>query len=114
MAIVQKFLNFLKKRKHFSTLVNLNNLKIHRFNPITSFAFLIFFSGLFFITSNLIGKKNEEYANNFQEVTKNNEFSNLVNFFTSPFKSAISLTNLEEIIWFCGSDIRNIVSTLSF
>ena len=87
MAIVQKFLNFLKKRKHFSTLVNLNNLKIHRFNPIISFAFLIFFSGLFFITSNLIGKKNEEYANNFQEVTKNNEFSNLVNFFTSKINS---------------------------
>ena len=87
MAIVKKFLNFLKKRKHFSTLVNLNNLKIHRFNPIISFAFLIFFSGLFFITSNLIGKKNEEYANNFQEVTKNNEFSNLVNFFTSKINS---------------------------
>ena len=87
MAIVQKFLNFLKKRKHFSTLVNLNNLKIHRFNPIISFAFLIFFSGLFFITSNLIGKKNEEYANNFQEVTKNNEFSNLINFFTSKINS---------------------------
>ena len=35
----------------------------------------------------MIGKKNEEYANNFQEVTKNNEFSNLVNFFTSKINS---------------------------
>ena len=87
MAIVQKFLNFLKKKKHFSSLVSFNNLSIQRFNPIITFAFLIFFSSLFFIASNLIGKKNEEYTNNFQEITKNSEFSNLINFLASKINS---------------------------
>ena len=38
----------------------------------------------------------------------------VVNFFKFPWCWAISLTNLEDIIWFSTSDIRNMVSTLSF
>ena len=32
----------------------------------------------------------------------------------SPFNSIISLTNLDEIIWFSGSDIKKTVSTKLF
>ena len=38
----------------------------------------------------------------------------VVNFLTSPPREIISLTNFEEIIWFSTSDIKKIVSTLSF
>ncbi len=37
-----------------------------------------------------------------------------VNFLRSPFNSAISFTNLEDIIWFSTSDIKNIVSIFLF
>ena len=88
MAIVQKLFNLInKKKKHFSISANLNNLRTHRFNPVIIFALLIFFSGLFFIASNLIEKKNEEYASNFHEITENNEFLNLINFLTSKINS---------------------------
>ena len=38
----------------------------------------------------------------------------VVNFFKSPPSSAISFTNLEEIIWFSTSDIKNKVSIFLF
>ena len=38
----------------------------------------------------------------------------VVNFLTSPPREIISLTNFEEIIWFSKSDIKKIVSILSF
>ena len=38
----------------------------------------------------------------------------VVNFLISPPSEIISLTNFEEIIWFSTSDIKKIVSILSF
>ena len=38
----------------------------------------------------------------------------VVNFLISPFNFTISFTNFDEIIWFSTSDIKNIVSMLSF
>ena len=38
----------------------------------------------------------------------------VVNFLRFPFSSAISFTNLDEIIWFSTSDIKKIVSILLF
>ena len=38
----------------------------------------------------------------------------VVNFLISPFNLTISLTNLEEIIWFSTSDIKKIDSILLF
>ena len=38
----------------------------------------------------------------------------VVNFFMLPFNLTISFTNLDEIIWFSTSDIKNIVSILLF
>ena len=49
--------------------------------------FLIFFLSLFFISSNLINKRNDNNVANFEEVTKTSEFENLKNFFVSKINS---------------------------
>ena len=68
-------------------IINFKNLGFHKFNPFISIIFLIFFSSIFFILSNLINNKNEEYSSNFKEISKNNEFSNLKKFFLSKINS---------------------------
>ena len=87
MAIKQKFLSFFKKKTHFFDLLNTRNLKIQSFNPLVPLIILVFFSCFFFITSNIVNKKNEKYFNNFQEIKKNNEFSNFTSFLLSKINS---------------------------
>ena len=76
-----------KKGGYFFALTNYKNLRTQKFNPFFIIAFLVLFSGVFFISSNMIDKKNAEYSNNLKEITKNNEFSNLTNFFISKINS---------------------------
>jgi hypothetical protein len=45
------------------------------------------FSGLFFISSSLINKKNVKNSNNFKEVVRTNEFSNFINYMSSKINS---------------------------
>ncbi len=87
MAIVQKILSYFKKNNFFLATFGSKNFKIHRFNPVIIFTFLILFSCLFLIISNVISKRHKEQSASFQEITKNNEFSNLINFLTSKIKS---------------------------
>ena len=87
MAIIQKILNFCKKKYSFLTLFKARTLQIQKFNPLILISFLLAFSIIFFISSNLIKKKNEKKANNLEEVTKTDEFSNLANFFISRINS---------------------------
>ena len=87
MTIVQKILNFLKKRSHFFPVLDSKNLRIQKKNPFIIIAFLVFFSCLFFISSNIIGKKNKEHLNNLQKISESNEFSNLTNFLLSKINS---------------------------
>ena len=87
MAIVQKILSYFKKNNFFLASFGSKNFKIHRFNPVIIFTFLILFSCLFLIISNVISKRHKEQSASFQEITKNNEFSNLINFLTSKIKS---------------------------
>ena len=87
MAIIQKILNYLKRKNHFLALSNLKNIQILKFNPLIITGFLFLFSSLFFIGSSIISKKNEQYTNNFLEMTKENEFSNLTNFLLSKLNS---------------------------
>tara|TARA_B100001057_G_scaffold497028_1_gene600067 strand:+ start:126 stop:1472 length:1347 start_codon:yes stop_codon:yes gene_type:complete len=83
MAIIQKFSNFLKKKPNFLSVLDVKALQMRRFNLLILISFLVFFSTLFFISSNLINKKNKENLNNFEEITKTNEFSNLANYLIS-------------------------------
>ncbi len=87
MTIIQKISILFKKKYNFLASIDAKALKIQRFNPLILIGFLIIFSVLFFISSNLINKKNEKQSNNLKEITKTNEFSKLTNFFISKINS---------------------------
>ena len=75
---------FLKKKNLiFSLHINLRALQVRGLNPLIFVSFFIVFSILFFVSSSLIQKKNNENSTNLKEITKNNEFSNLTNFLIS-------------------------------
>ena len=87
MAIIQKIAVFLKKKNNLLSLLNSRDLKIQRFNPLIIVSFLIVFSSIFFISSNLINVKNKEHADNLREITETSEFSNLTNYLISKINS---------------------------
>ena len=87
MTIIQIINNLYKKNFNYLTSIRTNKLKILNLNPVILLSFIILFSIFFFTISNLIIKKNKENKNNFTEVTKSNEFSNLTNYFISKINS---------------------------
>ena len=87
MTIIQKISSFIKKRYKFSSLLEVKALKIKEFNPIVIFTFLIVFSFVFFVSSNLINSKNDKNEDNFKELTKTNEFSSFTKFVISKINS---------------------------
>ena len=87
MALIQKILHLFRKKYYFLQTISTKNVRLHKFNPVILVTFLLLFSGLFFISSNIIGKKNNEYSNNLEEISKNNEFSNFTNFLLSKINS---------------------------
>ena len=87
MTIIQKIGIFSKKKLNFFYLINAKASKVKVFNPLILFAFLILFSAIFFISSNLIQKKNNENLSNLKEITINTEFSNLTNYLISKINS---------------------------
>ena len=93
MTIIQKINSFFKKKFDFWLHLEAKNLKIQKLNPLILISFLIIFSGIFFISSNLIDKKNERNINSFKEITKTNEFSNLSNFLISKINSPYQETS---------------------
>ena len=62
-------------------------MKSFNFNLAILVSFIVFFSILFFIVTNLIAHKNKVNDNNFKEVLKTNEFLNLANYFSSKINS---------------------------
>ena len=87
MTIIQKINAYLKKRYQIFTFINAKALRIEKLNPIIFLSFVIIFSGLFFIASNLINQKNKKNTENFREIAETNEFSSLTNFFISKINS---------------------------
>jgi len=87
MTIIEKISKFVKKKDNFFSIFSPKILHIQDFKPVVLISFLIIFSGIFFISVNLINKKNKENISNFKEITKNNEFLNLTNFFISKINS---------------------------
>ena len=87
MAIIQKIAGFFKKRGYLISILNSRDLKIQKINPLIILSFLIIFSSIFFISSNLINVKNKEHANNLKEITETSEFSNLTNYLISKINS---------------------------
>ena len=87
MTIIRKLIKNLPKKYNFQSLINLKVLQIRGFNTIGILSFLMVFSGLFFISSSLINKKNVKDSNNFKEVVRTNEFSNFINYISSKINS---------------------------
>jgi len=92
MTIVHKISHFLKKRNHFFDVYGIIS-RTQNSKVLIIASFLIIFSILFFVSLNLINKKNEEHIDNFNEITKNNEFSNFANFFLSKINSPYEEVN---------------------
>ena len=74
MALVLKIIRFLKKENYFLSFSSLKNARVNKSKLLTVGTFLVFFSGLFFISFNLVNESYKKRVNNFQEITKNNEF----------------------------------------
>ena len=87
MAIIQKINTLIKKKYYFWTKLDANTLRIPNFKPFIIIAFLIFFSTIFFISSNLINKVNKENKNNLEEITESDGFLNLSNFLIKKMSS---------------------------
>ncbi len=87
MAIIQKFATSIRNKLNFFQITEIKTLKIGKFNPIILIIFLTIFTIIFFISSNIINKKNETNVNNFKEIAKSNEFSNLTNFLLNKMNS---------------------------
>ena len=87
MTIIQKISVFFRKKLVLLSHIDTKALRIQKFNPLFFLTFIIIFSTIFFLSSNLINKKNEKNENNLEEITKTKEFSNLTNFIVSRINS---------------------------
>ena len=87
MTIIQKIQFYYKKKTNFLSLLDTKALKIRKFNPLFLVSFLLVFSALFFISSNIIEKKNKTNANNLEKINKTSEFLSFKNFLISKINS---------------------------
>ena len=87
MAIIQKINSFIKKKYNHFSLIDTKALQINKFNPLIIASFIIIFSSLFFVSSNLIEKKNKKNKDNFKEITETSDFSIFTKFLISKISS---------------------------
>ena len=87
MTIIQKIRVLIRKKLNFLSLIDFKTIQIQGFNPLILVSFLIFFSALFFVSSCLIQKKNDENVINLKEITQTSEFTNFTNFLISKINS---------------------------
>ena len=87
MTITQKINAYIRKKNNFFSFLEVKALRIQKFNFLIIVSILLIFSIIFFITSNIINKKNKENAESLKEITKTYEFSSLTNFLISRINS---------------------------
>ena len=87
MTLIQIFNKFYKKKDLYLSSKLLVKMKSYNFNLTIFVSFIVFFSILFFIITNLITHKNKVNDNNLKEVLKTNDFLNLTNYFSSKINS---------------------------
>ena len=87
MAIIQLFKEFFKKTLYQTSSLRFNKPKINKVNVVVLLSVSFFITVVFFTISSSINKKNIVNKNNFSEVTKSNEFSNLTTFLISKINS---------------------------
>ena len=83
MTLIQKINNLIRKKYNLISIISPKTLQMQDFKPIVLISFIIIFSGIFFISSNLINKKNKENTSNLVEITETKEFSNFALFLIS-------------------------------
>ena len=83
MTLIQKINNLIRKKYNLISIVSPKTLQMQDFKPIVLISFIIIFSGIFFISSNLINKKNKENTSNLVEITETKGFSNFALFLIS-------------------------------
>ena len=86
MTLIQIINKFYKKKDLYLSTKLLVKMKSYNFN-LTILSFIVFFSILFFIVTNLITHKNKVNDDNLKEVLRTNEFLNLANYFSSKINS---------------------------
>ena len=87
MTLIQIINKFYKKKDLYLSSKLLVKMKPYNFNLTILVSFIVFFSILFFIVTNLITHKNKVNGDNLKEVLKTNEFLNLTNYFSSKINS---------------------------
>ena len=87
MALIHYFNHFFKKIWKNDLSFKLNKLKTFNLNTEIIFFFVIFFSFLYFISSDLISKNNLNNQENLSNISKSSEFSRLTNFFLNKVNS---------------------------
>tara|TARA_B100000886_G_scaffold31145_1_gene19510 strand:+ start:252 stop:1598 length:1347 start_codon:yes stop_codon:yes gene_type:complete len=87
MTIIQKLNNYLKRKATKDVFSSGNKTKFFFNGPSILLSILVFFSVVFFISSNFIEEKNSLNNRNFKKTTSSNEFKNLSNFFLSKINS---------------------------
>ena len=93
MTFIQKISIYIKRKFIFLSLLDTRIFRLKKFNPFILISFLVVFSLIFFISSNLINKKNKENESNIKEITKANDFLNLTNFIISKINSPYKEVN---------------------
>ena len=87
MAIIQIINKYYKKNINFLSILKADKLKLLNYNPVIILSLIVFFSVVFFITSNLISYKNKSNKDNLEQVRNSREFFNITNFFISKINS---------------------------
>ena len=87
MTFIRKISTLYKRKTNFLSIAEIKTFKIQKFNPLILISFLIIFSIVFFVSSNLINKTNNEQKNNLNEIAETSEFSNLTKFFVAKLNS---------------------------
>ncbi len=87
MALIEVLKSLFKNKQVFSYTSRLNKTKIIGINPFILIVFIFFLTLTFFTISNVVSNKNVQNKNNVEDITRTNEFSNLINFFISKINS---------------------------
>ena len=93
MTLVQKISNFLKKNFNFYIFFKFLGQKTIGFNSKVLISIIVIVTLIFFGSINYFIQKNELNKNNFEKVTKSNEFSNLAKYLVSKINSPYKKIN---------------------
>ena len=87
MTIIHYFNNIFRKFKKSELSFKLSKIKILNFNIVILLFSIVFFSLLYFISLNLISKKNLNNQENLSDISKSSEFSQISNFLVAKINS---------------------------